>query len=99
VTSPQRDVGGRRSVATNRTRRSVHDATDEVNAMGDKTRMDHQLEHPQDVRGTDGTRADGRPTDPERPLEHQPPADQAPTVAPEETGSRPTTEHAPGGDL
>jgi hypothetical protein len=67
--------------------------------MPDRSHIDQQLENPQDVRGPDGTRADGRPTDPKKPLEQQPRSDQAPTVPPEESGSRPTTEHAPGGDL
>ena len=65
--------------------------------MNDKTHIDHQLENPQDVRGPDGPRADGRPTD--HPDAVATPAEDAPTVPPEETGERPTTEHAPGGDL
>ena len=67
--------------------------------MGDTTHIDRQLENPKDVRGQDGTRSDGRPTDHPDAVRRRTPADQAPTVAPEEAGQRPTTEHAPGGDL
>jgi hypothetical protein len=67
--------------------------------MPDRTTIDDHLDNPKEVRGTDGTRADGRPTDPKHALERQPPAEEAPTEAPEDRGEQPTTEHAPGGDL
>jgi hypothetical protein len=67
--------------------------------MGDQSEIDQQLKQPQDVRGPDGTRADGRPTDHPDAVASRTPAEQAPTVPPEETGDHPTTEHAPGGDL
>jgi hypothetical protein len=67
--------------------------------MTDQSNVDDQLKHPKHVRGADGTRADGRPTDPARPIETKRPAGDVPTVAPEEEGHKPTTEHAPGGDL
>lgn len=59
---------------------------------------DEQLTEPQSVTGPDGTRADGRPTTID-PLVDAPKADAVPTVAPEEEGDAPTTEHAPGADL
>jgi hypothetical protein len=67
--------------------------------MTDETTVDDQLKNPKDVRGVDGTRADGRPTDPHQPIESKRPHGDVPTVAPEEEGHKPTTEHAPGGDL
>ena len=67
--------------------------------MDSKPDVDRQLENPRDVRGSDGTRSDGRPTDPQQPLENQRRSDGAPTEAPEDKGQQPTTEHAPGGDL
>lgn len=59
------------------------------------------LERPDEIRGVDDRRLDGRPTgmgevDDLRPGTS---ADAAPTVAPEEEGGEPSTEHAPGGDL
>ena len=60
---------------------------------------DEQLLEPKHVDAPDGTRGDGRPTTPGDPLEQAPPADAVPTVAPEEEGATPTTEHAPGADL
>lgn len=60
--------------------------------MTDQT-TDDQLRNPEEVRAPDGTRGDGRPTG------NEPPADEAPTVAPEERGETPPTEHAPGADL
>jgi len=60
----------------------------------------HALEHPDEIRGPGDERRDGRPSD--GPLETPKPADgarSAPTVAPEEEGGSPSTEHAPGGDL
>ncbi len=60
---------------------------------------DEQLRRPDQVEGPDGTRGDGRPTGQTDPLEEAPPANAVPTVAPEEEGATPTTEHAPGSDL
>lgn len=62
--------------------------------------ISNDLEHPDDARGPDGQRRDGRPTtgsigDRRPDVVDEP----APTEAPEETGGSPTTEHAPGGDL
>jgi hypothetical protein len=57
------------------------------------------LEHPVDSRAPDGQRRDGRPTDPHAEGIKDVPHESAPTVAPEEEGATPTTEHAPGGDL
>lgn len=61
---------------------------------------DDQLQHPDRIVGPDGTRDDGRPTeteeDPTSPT-HQ--VNNFPTVAPEEEGQEPPTEHAPGADL
>jgi hypothetical protein len=59
------------------------------------------LEQPEEIRGPDGRRQDGRPTG-EQPLDELRPgtdARSAPTEAPEEEGGEPTTEHAPGSDL
>lgn len=58
------------------------------------------LERPETIRDDHDERRDGRPTGPDqdglRPgADHQ----SAPTVAPEEEGATPTTEHAPGSDL
>ncbi|MFL5674185.1 MAG: hypothetical protein ACJ779_04215 [Chloroflexota bacterium] len=58
-----------------------------------------QLEHPADTRATDHQRRDGRPSDPDAEGIRDVPHESAPTVAPEEKGGSPTTEHAPGGDL
>lgn len=59
------------------------------------------LERPETIRGDNNERMDGRPTGPEREDGMKPAVAQpdAPTVAPEEEGSTPSTEHAPGGDL
>lgn len=59
------------------------------------------LERPDQIRTPDSQeRQDGRPTGTDdgalKPGISQP---EAPTVAPEEEGSTPTTEHAPGADL
>lgn len=58
------------------------------------------LERPEDIRDAHDERQDGRPTGPDqdglRPGTEQP---AAPTVAPEEEGATPSTEHAPGSDL
>ena len=58
------------------------------------------LDQPQDVRSADDQRRDGRPTSTHHSgiqpgVAHH----EAPTVAPEEEGEQPSTEHAPGGDL
>jgi hypothetical protein len=58
------------------------------------------LEKPADIRDGTGARKDGRPTGKDdeglRPgVDH----DEAPTVAPEEQGQIPSTEHGPGADL
>jgi hypothetical protein len=59
-----------------------------------------QLEHPDRVVGPDGSRGDGRPTGTvEQPDAVEPESGKFPTVAPEEEGATPTTEHAPGADL
>ena len=58
------------------------------------------LEQPDSIRGVDGRRKDGRPTGgDEAELRPGTDAREAPTVAPEEEGGTPDTEHAPGGDL
>ncbi len=58
------------------------------------------LEHPDEIRSTDAKRRDGRPTgDDDSDLKPGIEPDDAPTVAPEEKGGSPSTEHAPGGDL
>jgi hypothetical protein len=58
------------------------------------------LERPKDIDGPDGQRSDGRPTSGTTDdIESGRPADATPTVAPEEEGATPSTEHAPGGDL
>jgi hypothetical protein len=59
-----------------------------------------QLEHPDRVVGPDGSRGDGRPTGSVGgPDSVAPESGNVPTVAPEEEGATPTTEHAPGADL
>ncbi len=59
-----------------------------------------QLERPDRVVGPDGSRGDGRPTGPVgHPDATEPEAGKFPTVAPEEEGETPSTEHAPGADL
>ncbi len=57
-------------------------------------------EDPANVRGSGDERADGRPTgdDGDR-LKAGQSHGSAPTVAPEEEGHEPTTEHGPGSDL
>jgi hypothetical protein len=58
------------------------------------------LEKPDEIRDADGERSDGRPTGGDKTGEAAGiPHEAAPTVAPEEEGGTPTTEHAPGGDL
>jgi hypothetical protein len=70
-----------------------------MNGMnGDKAH--DQLDHPEEIRDDTGKRKDGQATGHEhqgiRPGLDQ---DEAPTIAPEEEGGTPTTEHGPGGDL
>jgi hypothetical protein len=61
---------------------------------------DEQLRRPDRVIGPDGTRRDGRPTGAwDEPNAPDPDAVNFPTVAPEEEGEAPPTEHAPGADL
>lgn len=57
------------------------------------------LTQPDQIRDRDGERQDGRPTehiDADQPGKLD---KDAPTVAPEEKGHTPTTEHGPGADL
>jgi hypothetical protein len=54
---------------------------------------------PDEVRDDDGERADGRPTGRTTDDGLKPREGEQPTVAPEELGHHPTTEHGPGGDL
>ena len=58
------------------------------------------LEHPDEIRTPDGERNDGRPsgTD-DAGIRPNGPESDLPTVAPEERGGTPPTEHAPGADL
>ena len=60
---------------------------------------DEPLARPDEIDGPDGQRRDGRPTVPTEDIEAGRPAEHTPTVAPEEEGATPSTEHAPGGDL
>ena len=58
------------------------------------------LEEPDQIRDVHGERQDGRPTGGDgnadkRGVAHH----DVPTVAPEEKGGSPSTEHGPGGDL
>ncbi len=68
--------------------------------MTDRPNVDEQLERPHEIDGPDDQRRDGRPdaagTD---DIGAKKPADETPTVAPEEQGGEPSTEHAPGSDL
>jgi hypothetical protein len=68
--------------------------------MTDQRPTENDLEEPEQIRDDSGQRSDGRPTDPEdpgRPAWDSPEA--VPTVAPEEEGGTPSTEHGPGGSL
>jgi hypothetical protein len=68
--------------------------------MTDERETGEPLERPKDIDGPDGQRRDGRPTSGATDdVEAGRPADATPTVAPEEQGGTPSTEHAPGGDL
>lgn len=57
------------------------------------------LDDPKQIRNAKGERRDGRPTGGEAGESGGVPHEAAPTVAPEEEGLDPSTEHAPGGDL
>jgi hypothetical protein len=65
----------------------------------DETSQDEPLHHPHEIDGPDGQRRDGRPTVQSDDIAAGRPAEHTPTVAPEEKGGTPSTEHAPGGDL
>jgi len=69
--------------------------------MSEDPISDEQLIHPDRVVGPDGSRGDGRPTgaDDNPEGEAGPDVMDLPTVAPEEEGETPSTEHAPGADL
>jgi len=68
--------------------------------MAEDPRNDDQLMQPHDVDAPDGTRGDGRPTGAdEGTLAAGRTVEEVPTVAPEEEGATPATEHAPGADL
>jgi hypothetical protein len=56
------------------------------------------LEDPDQIRNTSDERRDGRPTGRDVDTAGAP-HEPIPTVAPEEEGGSPSTEHAPGGDL
>ena len=58
------------------------------------------LAHPEEIRGPDEQREDGRPTgDQKDGLRPGAPQESVPTIAPEEEGETPSREHAPGADL
>jgi hypothetical protein len=58
------------------------------------------LEQPEEIRDAKDERQDGRPTAAPRTTDDPGPrSTEHPTVAPEEEGGSPTTEHGPGGDL
>ncbi len=58
------------------------------------------LEEPDQIRSSDEQRQDGRPTGgDEHGLKPGAEPRDAPTIAPEEQGGSPSTEHAPGSDL
>lgn len=68
--------------------------------MTDGQNQTEPLERPKEIDGPDGERRDGRPTSGVTDdVESGRPAEATPTVAPEEKGGAPSTEHAPGGDL
>ena len=68
--------------------------------MTDRPNADEPLERPHEIDGADDQRRDGRPTTaPTEGVGAGQPADQTPTIAPEERGGEPSTEHAPGSDL
>jgi hypothetical protein len=69
-------------------------------AMTDRPNADEPLDRPHEIDGPDDERRDGRPTTaPTEGVGAGRPADETPTVAPEEQGGKPSTEHAPGSDL
>ena len=68
--------------------------------MTERPTDDQPLDRPHEIDGPDGERRDGRPTTGEtEDVSSGQSAQEAPTVAPEERGGTPSTEHAPGGDL
>jgi hypothetical protein len=68
--------------------------------MTDRSNVDKELERPHEIEGPDDQRRDGRPTTaPTEGIDAGRPADETPTVAPEEQGGEPSTEHGPGSDL
>jgi len=68
--------------------------------MAQNPTPDDQLQHPDRVIGPGGTRGDGPPTGKEEePNPRSPEVNDFPTLAPEEEGDTPPTEHAPGADL
>ncbi|MEJ7748230.1 MAG: hypothetical protein WKF56_02945 [Candidatus Limnocylindrales bacterium] len=67
--------------------------------MTDPSDSSEPMEQPERIQAPDGTRGDGRPTGQGDELIPGRPHEEVPTIAPEEEGSMPTTEHAPGSDL
>lgn len=71
--------------------------------MSDQRPGPNDLEEPEQIQDQSGERADGRPTgEPDEHgllTRHAPDAGSKPTIAPEELGKTPSTEHAPGADL
>ena len=69
--------------------------------MTDQRPTDTDLEEPEMIRDEAGERSDGRPTfeagSGDEPAFEEPGG--APTVAPEEQGEEPSTEHGPGASL
>ena len=64
------------------------------------TEHSRSLEDPDRIRDASGERNDGRPTGRQGDADEPGVAGEAvPTVAPEEEGGSPSTEHAPGSDL
>ena len=58
------------------------------------------LEHPDEIQTPEGERHDGRPAETDdADIGPNGPKGDLPTVAPEERGGTPSTEHAPGADL
>lgn len=67
--------------------------------MTDRPTPNEPLHRPDEIDLPDGQRRDGRPTVQTDDIAAGRPAEHTPTVAPEEQGETPSTEHAPGGDL
>ena len=68
--------------------------------MTDRSNPNEPLERPHEIDGRDEQRRDGRPTTaPTEGVGAGRPAHETPTVAPEEQGAEPSTEHGPGSDL